>query len=406
MRERSPLLAQIANRYGTPCFVYFMEDVKRRVDALRAAFDGMFAISYAMKCNPNRMLLARMRCWVDTLDVSSRGELAQGIAAGFRGDQISFTGPAKQRTCLSLSLDHAIGEVVLESEREARALSEMALARGVVQPVLLRIAPQKVPKGFGSHMAGKPCQFGVDEEDLPVALGTLRGLRGITLRGFHIYSGTQCLKADAIAENYAIFIELFRRATTLSELAPARLIFGSGLGVRYHDGDPELDLAQVAERTLPLLRELKSEPRFSNTQLTLETGRYLVGEAGVYLTRVVNRKHSRGNEIASFDGGLNHHLAATGHLGMVIHKPYRMFKVGVEGPLQSYDLYGPLCTSIDVLGRGVKLPGLELDDVLAIESSGAYGPSASPSGFISHEPARELLVERDAQGRESVVTAE
>jgi diaminopimelate decarboxylase len=406
VQQRRELLAQIADRYGTPCFVYFMHDVQRRVDALRAAFDGMFEISYAMKCNPNAALLTRMCKLVDTLDVSSRGELARGVEAGFAPAQISFTGPAKQRLCLERSLEHAIGEVVLESEREARLLSELALARGTVQPVLLRIAPHKVPKGFGSHMAGKPCQFGVDEEDLALALSALRGLRGISLRGFHIYSGTQSLKADAIAENYGIFVDLFQRAATLAELAPERLIFGSGLGVRYHDGDAELDLMRVAAQTLPLLRALKSEPRFARTQLTLETGRYLVGEAGVYLTRVVNRKHSRGSEIATFDGGLNHHLAATGHLGMVIHKPYRMFKLGEQGALASYDLYGPLCTSIDVLGRGVKLPGLAVDDVLAIESSGAYGPSASPAGFISHDPARELLVERDTQGRETIIASE
>jgi len=399
MSPRHELLAEIAARHGTPTFVYFMDEVKQRIERVRSTFQGLFRVSYAMKCNPNPMVLTRIKGWVDTLDVSSRGELARGLAAGFDPKLISFTGPAKQRLCLEQSVAAGIGEVVVESLREARTLSEIAVSRGVVQPVLVRIAPRQVPKGFGVNMAGRPCQFGVDEEDLDGVLTEMRSLPGISIEGFHIYSGTQSLKATAIAENYAIFVELFRRASETHDITPRKLIFGSGLGVRYHEGDEPVDLDQVAALTIPVLRALKAEARFARAELVLETGRYLIGEAGVYLTRVVNRKRSRGTEIATFDGGMHHHLGACGHLGMVIHRPYRMFKLGAASqPEQSYDLYGPLCTTIDVLGRGVKLPGLEVDDVLAIESSGAYGASASPAGFISHPEACEVLVESDANG--------
>lgn len=406
MSYQHEVLAEVAARHGTPTFVFFMDDVKQRVETLRAAFQGLFGISYAMKCNPHPAVLTRMLQWVDHLDVSSRGELARGLEVGFAPERITFTGPAKQRLCLEQAADARIGEVVVESLREARTLSEVALQRGTVQPVLVRIAPHKVPKGFGVNMAGRPCQFGVDEEDVDGVLREMRELRGIDIVGFHIYSGTQSLKAAAVAENYGIFIDIFRRVAETHDLSPRKLVFGSGLGIRYHEGDAAIDLSEVAAATIPLLRELKADPRFVHAELLLETGRYLIGEAGVYLTRVVNRKRSRGSEIATFDGGMHHHLGACGHLGMVIHRPYRMFKVktsSTDRPEQAYDLYGPLCTTIDVLGRGVKLPGLEVDDVLAIESSGAYGASASPAGFISHPPANEVLVERDAQGKLQIV---
>lgn len=409
MMHRHEVLSQIAEQHGTPTFVFFMDDVKQRIDSLRSAFEGLLGVSYAMKCNPNRHVLERMRGWVDTLDVSSRGELVRGLAAGFPASRISFTGPAKQRRCLELSVEHAIGEVVVESLREARQLSEIARARGVTQQVLLRIAPKQVPKGFGVNMAGRPCQFGIDEEDLDPAVGEVLALPGLSLQGFHIFSGTQCLKAEAVAENYALFMELFARTAHTHDLTPRKLIFGSGLGIRYHDGDQPVDLARVAELTMPRLRAFKAERRFAHTELLLETGRYLVGEAGVYLTRVVNRKHSRGSEVATFDGGMHHHLGACGHLGMVIHRPYRMFKLPsgrANEDVQSYDLYGPLCTTIDVLGRGVKLPRLELDDVIAIESSGAYGASASPGGFISHGAPAEVLVESGPEGRPEIIVSQ
>lgn len=407
---RDEILAALAERHGTPSFVYFMDEVKERVARVRQAFGGLLQVSYAMKCNPHPALLTRMRGWVDALDVSSRGELERGLRAGFESSRISFTGPAKQDVCLELAVKQRIGEVVLESAAEARRLSRIAQRHNVVQGVLVRIAPKRVPKGFGVNMAGRPCQFGIDEEDLDEALAEIRSLPGLSIRGFHIYSGTQCLKADAIVENYAIFLELFRRVSTSHGISPRKLVFGSGLGIPYHDGDLPLDLERVSEATVPKLRALKAEPNFAETELVLETGRYLVAEAGVYLTRVVSRKRSRGTEIAICDGGMHHHLGACGHLGMVIPRPYRMHKVSAARPAdeseRTFDLYGPLCTTIDVLGRGVKLGEIAVDDVIAVGTSGAYGVSASPGGFISHPPPNELLIENDAHGVPTVVDAQ
>lgn len=387
-------LTKIAREFGTPAFVYFFDRIAAQVAALRQAFDGLWGVSYAMKCNPNLALVERMKSIVDTLDISSGGELAKAQKVGWPGDRISFTGPAKTHAELQAAADHG-AEVVLESLAEARQLNALARAKGRTLDVLIRIAPAQIPKGFGSHMTGKAAQFGIDEEVMDQAIPLVKELPNLRLCGFHCYSGTQCLKPDAVAENYVIFIDIFRRACVAHNIVPRKLIFGSGLGIPYHEGDQPIALAQVAERIVPAVRDFKADARFGQARLLLETGRFLVGEAGVYLTRVLRRKDSRGARIGVVDGGMHHQLAASGHLGMVIHKPYRMFKVcsdRPDGAEQTYDLYGCLCTSIDHLGKGIKFPGLEESDVIGIHCSGAYGVTSSPVNFISHPLPREFMV--------------
>lgn len=397
------VLLEIVRQHGTPCFVYFADQVQAQIDALRTAFAGRFGVSYAMKCNPNPALLRWMEARVDTLDVSSAGELRAGLDAGWAPERISFTGPAKQRSDLELAVRAGIGEVVVESLREARLLEAVAAESGRHQDILIRIAPSHVPRGFGSNMSGKATQFGIDEEDLATALGDIARLGHVHITGFHAYSGTQCLKADAIAENWLNFLRLFRKAAAQLELAPCKLVFGSGLGVRYHEGDASPDLAAIASIVAPALDDARADACFARCQFLLETGRYLVGEAGIYVARVVHTKISRGSRVVVLDGGMNHHLGAAGHLGMVIHRPYRMFALqaaaSTVGQAVPQDFYGPLCTTIDCLGKGVKLPLMSEGDFLAVHCSGAYGSSASPSGFISHPAAKEFMVSGDGDQR-------
>jgi diaminopimelate decarboxylase len=266
---------------------------------------------------------------------------------------------------------------------------------------LLRIAPAALPRGFGINMAGKPTQFGVDEEDAPAAVAAVLGMPRLKLAGFHAYSGTQCVDAKAVAENFGIFAGIFTRLSREFDVRPQALVFGAGFGIPYHPGMSPLDLGAVAAATAPVLEQLASDPHTAGAALYLEMGRYLVGEAGLYLTRVSRVKRSRGSRIAICDGGMNHHLGACGHLGSVIHRNYPIFKVGAApgASTQPWELVGPLCTSIDTLGHGVELPELREGDLLGVHCSGAYGLTASPVNFISHEPPREFAVE-DGKVRE------
>jgi len=386
-------LQRVADEVGTPAFVYFADPIEARAQSLKAAFERRFALSYAVKSNPNAALLHWLKGRVEYLDVSSIGEFHAGVRAGWDPRRLSFTGPGKRDFELKQAIEGGIGEIIVESVREALAADRIAAALGRTQDILVRIAPTRVPKGFGDHMAGRPCAFGVDQEDVPTDLPKILALPHLRCAGFHIYSGTQCLKPAAIVENYRNFLDIFEQVCSQHDLTPRKLVFGSGLGIPYHEGDVPLDLNQVAQDTLAALDGFCAQARFAGTELILELGRYLVGEAGLFLTRVVSVKESRGTRIGICDGGMNNHLPASGNFGMVVPRNYAMHKVGGEGEAQKVDLVGPLCTSIDRLARGCLLPRVQEGDLIAVHNSGSYGLTASPVLFIGHGLPSEVFIE-------------
>ncbi|MCF3974885.1 type III PLP-dependent enzyme [Paracoccus salsus] len=389
------ILAAAADRFGTPAYVYLTDVIEARLAALESAFGRWFRLSYAMKCNPNPALLSWLADRVPYIDVSSGGEFVLATDAGWSPARASFTGPAKREVELQTVIRAGLGELVIESLREARLADRIAGDLDRRQDVVIRIAPDRVPKGFGDQMAGRPSPFGIDIEEAPAALTEILALPHLRVAGLHIYSGTQCLKSAAIVENWGIFIGIFRALCETHDLRPDRLIFGSGLGIPYHPGDAALDPDEVAAGAAPELDALKADPRFSATELVLELGRYLVGPAGYFVTRVISTKDSRGARIAICDGGMNGHLAASGHFGMVLRRNYVMHRVGENDGAseEKIDVSGPLCTSIDKLGTNVVLPRVEDGDLIAIHASGAYGPTSSPVNFISHPTPREIMAE-------------
>lgn len=389
------ILQRVSEQFGTPTYVYFTSQIERRIEELRSAFGHRVALSYAVKSNPNVGLLEWLSRRVDYLDVSSIGELRLAREAGWEPSLISFTGPGKREFELREAIQCGVGELVVESVREAVLADNIAEAEGRKQNIIVRLSPDRVPKGFGDYMAGRPVAFGIDVEDIDQELPRILALRHLRLIGFHIFSGTQCLKADAIGDNYDIFAEIFTNTCQQYDIAPRKLIFGAGMGVPYHSGDEPLDLGAVAERAHASLDGLARQARFAATEFVWELGRYLVAEAGFFLTRVVSIKSSRGARIGVCDGGMNNHLAASGHFGMVVHRPYVMHRVGGGTEIETVDLVGPLCTSIDRLGRGLKLAKLQEGDLIAVHNSGAYGITASPIHFISHPPPKEILVVED-----------
>ncbi|WP_117190460.1 type III PLP-dependent enzyme domain-containing protein [Rhizobium terrae] len=392
------LLDSAAASFGTPSYVYFASVIENRASMLREAFSGRFELSFAAKSNPNPAILGFMKDQAEFLDVSSIGEFRTAVAMGWDAARISFTGPGKRDFEIRQAIEGGIGELILESVREAIFADKVAGELGLMQPVLIRIAPPTVPKGFGDQMAGRPSAFGIDWEDAGRDIPAIAALSNLRIVGLHIYSGTQCLKPQAICENYRNFLDIFRQVYGRGLAPPEKLVFGSGLGIPYHDGDMPIDLDAVATGISADIEEFKAMPQFAGTLLVLELGRYLVGEAGYFLTRIVSIKESRGVRIGICDGGMNNHLPASGHFGMVMHRNYAMHKVGGRGSaglgnVEKVNLVGPLCTSIDRLAIGVMLPRIEEGDLIAIHNSGAYGLTASPVHFISHTPPREVLIE-------------
>lgn len=388
------ILHQAAADYGTPLYVYDVDAVRARFAHLKTLFGGRFGVSYAVKSNPNIGLLSAIRDLVATFDVSAYGEVERTLAAGCRPAEITFSGPGKRAEEIRRAVTIGVGELVLESIEEARIANAVAGEFGRRQGALLRINPVSVPRRFGVNMAGKPSQFGIDEEEIEAAIAQILELPNINLIGFHIYSGTNSLSAEAIAENFGIFLGIFRKAVALTGRAPQKLVFGSGFGLPYLPDDQPLDVDTLAALVNPAIDAFRAEPMMGEAELVLEMGRWLVGPSGWLLSGVIGGKTSRGTTFRICDAGFNNHLAACGMMGTVIRRNWRFANVSrPDAETETYTLVGPLCTTIDILASDVTLPRLDVGDVIAVDYSGAYGLTASPTRFISHPEPREVLLE-------------
>ena len=390
-------LISIAEQFGTPAYVYDADLVVARIKRLKGLFDDRFSISYAIKANPNLALCRAIGPQLDSFDASSIAEVERALDCGMPPKNITFSGPAKRDHELARAVEIGIGELVIENLAEARIASEHALKRGRIQDCLVRINPFKIPRGFGASMAALPSQFGIDEEKLESDLPAAQALPGLRIVGFHIYSGTNCLDAEAIAENFEIFAKVFRYAQETAGIPVRKLIFGAGFGIPYLPDERELAIGELPELVNPIVDALLAEDAFAAARCQLELGRWLVGPAGWLITRVIAAKSSRGSEVRACDAGFNNHLAACGMMGSVIRRNWVFENLTrPDGDLATHTLVGPLCTTIDRLAFDIELPEVRVGDLLAIPQSGAYGFSASPNRFISHPDPVEIVVSEDA----------
>jgi diaminopimelate decarboxylase len=384
-------LTRLAARVGrTPFYAYDRRLLDERVGELRAALPAQVELHYAMKANPMPALVCFMASIVDGLDVASGQELRVALDAGVKPVDISFAGPGKS----AAELAQAVAAGVLlnaESEREVDELARLSDELGLPARVAVRINPDFELKSSGMKMGGGPKQFGVDAEAVPALLQRI-GALGLHFEGFHLYAGSQNLRAEAIVEAQRKSFEL---ALRLAEHAPApvrTLNLGGGFGIPYFPGEGRIELAPIGD----CLAELAATAARSlpTARLVVELGRYLVGEAGVYVCRVVDRKVSRGHTYLVTDGGLHHHLAASGNFGQVIRKNYPVAignRMDAE-VLENASVVGPLCTPLDLLADRMDLPAAEPGDLVVVFQSGAYGLSASPRDFLSHPHPVEVLV--------------
>ena len=383
---------RLSARVGaTPFYAYDRRLLDERAASLRQAFPESVRIHYAMKANPFPALVAHMARLVDGIDVASAGELKLALDAGAHPREISFAGPGKRLPELRQAVASGI-LVNIESVAEIARMASVCNELGLPGRVALRVNPDFELKSSGMKMGGGPKPFGIDAEAIPEALSQVAST-GLGFEGFHLFAGSQNLRADAIIEAQSKSFELAMR---LAEAAPAPLRvlnLGGGFGIPYFPGERRLDLAPIAAKLHTLAAELSSS--HPDAHIVIELGRYLVGEAGVYVTRVVDRKISRGQTFLVCDGGLNHHLSASGNFGQVIRKNYPVAianRMAAEQPTEISTVVGPLCTPLDLIADRMALPTAQPGDLVAIFQSGAYGASASPSAFLGHPAAQEVLV--------------
>ncbi len=384
-------LSRVAARVGrTPFYAYDRQLLDRRVAELRQALPPAISLHYAMKANPMPALVGHMVRLVDGIDVASAGELQVALDAGADPAEISFAGPGKRDAELHQAV--AAGILInIESFREVPVLAAASQALGLPARVAVRVNPDFELKSSGMKMGGGPKQFGVDTEHVPALLAEI-ATAGLAFEGFHLYAGSQNLRAEAIIEAQRQSFELARR---LAEHAPAPVKFlnlGGGFGIPYFPGESHLDLAPIGVHLTTLVAE--AAQHLPSARIVIELGRYLVGEAGLYVCRVIDRKLSRGHPYLVTDGGLHHHLAASGNFGQIIRKNYPVAIANRMGAndRETASVVGPLCTPLDLLGERMLLPVAEIGDLVVVFQSGAYGLTASPEKFLGHPEAVEILV--------------
>jgi len=384
-------LTRLAQRVGsTPFYAYDRSMLTRRVRELRDALPSGIRLHYSVKANPMPALVQHMATLVDGCDVSSGGELKVVLDTVMPAERISFSGPGKGESELSRAV--AAGALVnVESSRELDRLARIGDFLGIRPRISLRINPDFELKSSGMRMGGGAKPFGVDSEQAPSVLRDA-GRLGLDFHGLHVFSGSQCLDAEAIMEAQSHTVEL---ALRLSEYLPQplRLLnMGGGFGVPYFQGQTALDPRPIGEHLAALAKRLAAHA--PDARIALELGRYLVSEAGIYVMRITDRKVSRGRTFLIADGGMHHHLAASGNLGQVIRRNYPVL-IGNRvraAESENVTITGPLCTPLDVIADNVALPCAETGDLAVVLQSGAYGLTASPTAFLGHPAAEEVLV--------------
>jgi len=384
-------IPDIAEEIGhTPFYAYDSGLMTQRVNELRSILPAQIHLHYAMKANPMPAVVNHMATLMDGLDVASGGELEVALASSTNASTISFAGPGKTDWELTAAVKAGI-TLNVESENELRRITKIANELTIQANVAVRVNPDFELKASGMKMGGGPKQFGIDAERVPDVLREI-GELGLHFRGFHIFCGSQNLKPEAIIEAHDNTFEL---AIRLAKHAPGPveiLNIGGGLGIPYFPGESRIDLTDIAanlQEKLPAVNQ-----QLPGAEIVMELGRYLVGEAGLYISKVIDKKVSRGHTYLITDGGLHHHLAASGNFGQVVRKNYPVAVANrIQGAqMEVVSVVGPLCTPLDILGSNVTLPKADVGDLIAVYQSGAYGFSASPHTFLSHPLPGQILV--------------
>lgn len=384
-------LTQLAQRIGsTPFYAYDRQLITQRITGLRRQMPVELKIHYALKANPMPAVVQHMAGIVDGFDLASAGEMKVALDTTMPVKNISIAGPGKRPDELAQAIAAGI-TLHVESANELEIIARLSRQSGIQAHIAVRINPAFELKASGMKMGGGPKPFGIDEEILPDILKRTKELE-LDFKGFHIYSGSQNLKAEAIIEAQQKSIAL---AVQLSAHCPTpikKLNIGGGYGIPYFPGETALDTHAVGDALAESMEKFKAVS--PQAEVIIELGRYLVGEAGIYVCKVIDKKISRGQIFLVVDGGLHHHLAASGNFGQVIRKNY---PVAIGNKMHGKDfetvsIVGPLCTPLDILADKMPLPKAEIGDLVVVFQSGAYGYTASPNKFLSQPDAQEVLV--------------
>ncbi|HTL48282.1 MAG TPA: pyridoxal-dependent decarboxylase, exosortase A system-associated [Verrucomicrobiae bacterium] len=376
----------------TPAFFYDRSVVARKYRLLASNLPSGFGILYALKANPNPELVRFIGKLGAGADIASSGELATARRGGIPAAALSFVGPGKTSEELREAIRAGVGVIHAESLEEFVRISRIAGSLRKKARVGVRVNPLREASVPGMKMGGGAKPFGVDEEILPQVFKLLGKLDHLSFRGIHVYTGSQMPGHKSILEGMKEVLKIAEKAQRLHGRPLEIINLGGGFGVPYFEGDKPLDAGEFGRGLKALMRSARTDEIFPRARFFVESGRYLAAESGLYTARILYRKLSRGKIFLVVDGGMNHHLAASGQLGNFFRKNYKMKVLGKGAGLETVTVVGPLCTPLDLLGRDVRLARAEPGDVLGIYNSGAYAYSASPLHFLSHKLPEEYVI--------------
>jgi diaminopimelate decarboxylase len=383
---------RLAERVGrTPFFAYDRALISARVESLRSVLPPDLELSYAIKANPMPAVVQHLSHIVDSFDVASGLEMQTALDTPMPANRVSFAGPGKTPEELTQAIAAGV-TVEIESENEADSVIAIGERSGIRPRVAVRVNPDFQIVGSGVRLGGGPQQFGIDSERVPAVVERLTA-GYVEFLGFHVFAGSQNLHAELIAEAQEKTVRLLLDLARDVAVPIRYLNLGGGFGIPYFERDQPLDIGRIGTALKVLLAD-SIRSALPDARVVIELGRYLVGEAGVYVTRVIDVKESRGRTFAVVDGGLHHQLSASGNFGQVIRRNYPL-AVGNrldEASEETVTVVGCLCTPLDLLGDEVLLPKIQIGDLVVVFQAGAYGLTASPTSFLSHPPAPEILV--------------
>ncbi|MBT2282394.1 diaminopimelate decarboxylase [Paenibacillus polymyxa] len=384
-------ISAIAARFGTPLYVYDAEVLERVYEELRSLLTPKVELFYSLKANPNISIVHLLQGLGAQAEVCSMAELHTALQAGTKPDRIIFLGPGKTDAEITACIRHGIYAIVCESFQELNRIEAIAAEEGRIVPVALRINPSFAVKGSRLTMGGKPRQFGMDEDTVMQGRQQLERCSHVDIIGLHVYMGTRMLDVEPIVENTRHILELAERLEEQLGIRLQMVDVGGGLGVPYYEGEQPLSVSVLSAQLNPLFEQFKE--KHPDIRLFMELGRYLVGTSGMLVSRALYVKESYGETFVVTDGGTNCHMAAVG-IGSYVKRNFPIASLSRygESPVAEFNITGPLCTPNDVIGKKVNLPPVAQGDLIGVFHSGAYGPTASPTHFLSHGSPAEVMI--------------
>jgi diaminopimelate decarboxylase len=387
-------IKELINKYDTPLYLFDYGSIESQIDSLKSALPPKAEVFFSMKVNPNIGILSAIKNLVSGIEVSSEGELYSALFAGYSPKRIIFVGPGKTEKELEYAVEVGLLAIVVESQSEIKTIQKISNRKNTKTDIMLRINPSSPLTGAKYRMTGVSSQFGIEEDEVFDVISTVKCLQNVNIKGIQVFVGAQILAEETLADIYDHICGLTIKIMNQCGIDFEIVDFGGGFGIPYSSKDTEFNTDILHNKYVRILSKYHEMFDKKIKRSIFESGRYLLGKSGIFLTRVLSKKMSKGNTFVITDGGSNFHAMAANIGGLIRNNfPIKVLGKSDYAEKNTVTIVGPLCTPKDILALDLELPLINIGDIIAVLNSGAYGLTASMCNFLSHPlPAEILLV--------------